>query len=259
VHQFDSVEPATDIACKSKRSFLTREGVTPQDRILDFGCAGGLFVRHLRATGYRESYGYDPYVDAYSDLSVLNDHYDVIVTWDVIEHVDEPRELLRKLTGLLNPGGLLLVSTPNADRLPLDSPNPLHIPELHQPYHRHILSDRALIELGRKEGLTFSSQINRSYIDTLYAFFNTRFLSGYVARRGGCLDVIGEMTDKGAQARQTRRGVLLRSPGLLFKAFFRILLRHQRKHDCHLPPPCLTLIDLRTRRWNQSLADAAPA
>jgi len=173
----------------------------------------GLFVRHLQAKGYAQSYGYDPYVSAYSDENLLNRQYDAVTTWDVIEHVDEPRELLCKLTGLLKPGGLLVVGTPNADRLPLDSPNPLHVPELHQPYHRHILSDRALIELARKEGLRFSSQVNRWYMDTMIPFVNTRFLWAYIALRGGYLDGL-------AAGAPPAPGLLLRSPGLLVKAFF---------------------------------------
>jgi 2-polyprenyl-3-methyl-5-hydroxy-6-metoxy-1,4-benzoquinol methylase len=40
---------------------LTRAGIERDHRILDYGAGGGGFVRHLRARGFRQVFGYDRY------------------------------------------------------------------------------------------------------------------------------------------------------------------------------------------------------
>lgn len=42
--------------------------------------------------------------------------YDVIVMADVIEHVSNPENFLRFYTKFLSPGGIMIISTPNANR-----------------------------------------------------------------------------------------------------------------------------------------------
>lgn len=192
---------------------LTRQGVKTSDRILDYGCGAGRFLRFLQRNGYTQTSGYDPYVPAYADGRVLEDGYDAIVTWDVIEHVEDPREFMRTLARLLRPGGLLVIGTPDADHLSLSTSAPLGIPEFHQPYHRHILSERALLQLGRENGLKPSMRLHRWWIDSPYPFMNTHFLWGYVAMRGGYIDALFDH-------QPPPRGFLFRTPSLLFKAFF---------------------------------------
>lgn len=51
-----------------------------------------------------------PY-DAYTDLA--NEAYDSICFLEVIEHVDNPGDILDAFHGALRPGGLLAISTPN--------------------------------------------------------------------------------------------------------------------------------------------------
>jgi 2-polyprenyl-3-methyl-5-hydroxy-6-metoxy-1,4-benzoquinol methylase len=96
-------------------------------RVLDFGCySGGLLAR--LGSAY-ERYGVEvnrvaaevasqrirgrvwPSVD---DLP--NDlRFDVVVVADVVEHVANPAELIRKLTALLSDRGILIVTTGDAD------------------------------------------------------------------------------------------------------------------------------------------------
>ncbi|MBV9744051.1 MAG: class I SAM-dependent methyltransferase [Acidobacteriia bacterium] len=192
----------------------------PSGRILDYGCGGGGFVRFLREKGYSNAFGYDPYVPEYADASLLEERYDAVTTWDVIEHVEDPRGFLESMTKLLRPGGLLVVGTPNAENLNLNHPNLLSVPELHQPYHRHVLSERALLHLGRENGLRLSLRLHRWYLDTPYPFLNTAFLFGYVDARGGYIDVLIENTTGKLTGDPPSRGFLLRNPTLLFKAFF---------------------------------------
>jgi len=41
--------------------------------------------------------------------------YDAVTLWDVIEHVNDPLDLSRRIHGLLRPGGTLLIDTPSRD------------------------------------------------------------------------------------------------------------------------------------------------
>jgi SAM-dependent methyltransferase len=49
------------------------------------------------------------------DLEISGQGFDVITLWHVIEHLPDPTAVLKKLGGLLRPGGVLVLSLPLAD------------------------------------------------------------------------------------------------------------------------------------------------
>ena len=210
----------TRVCSNNQLGILTRQGIKRSGRILDYGCGAGKFVQFLNGKGYTESSGYDPYVPAHAGRRALDERYDAVVTWDVIEHVEDPREFMRTVAGLLLPGGLLVVGTPNADHISLETASPLGIPELHQPYHRHVLSEEALLQLGREQGLRSSLRLYRSWADSPYPFVNERFVWAYFDKLGGYLDALFDTTIPAP--------AVWRSPGLLFKAFFGYFLPARR-------------------------------
>jgi SAM-dependent methyltransferase len=194
------------IGYRNRLRMLERAGLRRDDRILDYGCGPGLFVEFLRQHGYRHARGYDPYEAAFSDSAARAEVYDAVLSYDVIEHDDDPRGFLISQTRLLKPGGLLLVGTPNADGISLARP---HNPALHPPYHRHILSERALLSLARESGLTPTRVVLRSYFDSLVPTVNSRFMWRYLEKK--------KVLDASVEAPDT--ALVLRSPDLLFLAF----------------------------------------
>src|SRR4029453_2405774 len=98
-------------------------------RVLDVGCAWGAFAAALKSRKSCTVIGVemDPVAaeaarsrcdEVYlGDVSTLVDRLprelDVIVAADVLEHLLEPGEVLRRLAPLLRRGGLLLASIPN--------------------------------------------------------------------------------------------------------------------------------------------------
>ena len=196
------------IGYANRLRLLKRQGFRESDRILDYGCGTGLFVRSLCEKGLTQVFGYDAFVPAYHDPERLQEQYDAVVSYDVIEHDDDPREFMRRVAPLVRPGGLLVIGTPNADHVSIARKGN---PSLHPPYHRHILSERMLLALGREQGFEPTDIYRRSFYDSLFPTVNSRFLWRYMEKSGGLLDTAVE---------PPRTGLVLRSPDLLFFAFF---------------------------------------
>lgn len=129
---------------------LDRLGFRRDERILDFGCGSGLLVEYLRRQGY-DAVGYDPYSPRHGDPEVLQQQYRWLIAQDVIEHAPEPLEMLRQIDGFVQPGGLVLLGTPDADGMDLSKPE-RYVHSLHQPFHRHIFSLDALRKATRPLG-----------------------------------------------------------------------------------------------------------
>lgn len=116
-----------------KRSFdLSLRGLPrawPGAEVLDIGCGGGRFLGWARAIGWKGTgTDVDPVVVARArqrGLDVLDcdlrhfaetgRKFDAITISHVIEHVHEPRRLLRDARRLLKPGGYFWIETPNVD------------------------------------------------------------------------------------------------------------------------------------------------
>ncbi|GBF42874.1 methylase/methyltransferase [Leptospira ellinghausenii] len=99
--------------------------------LLDVGCGLGFFVKAVltkkpgwTAVGYEiskqavkfanEQNGMKTvYAGLVQDSKLPKESFDIITLWDVIEHIPKPHSLLTYLHGLLKPGGVLFLQTPN--------------------------------------------------------------------------------------------------------------------------------------------------
>lgn len=97
--------------------------------ILDFGSGKGLFLHFAtlkggqvrgiessqpRAEYARKYFGLDINTDYYTSGSVFNSSFDVITMFHVLEHLQNPSELMSNLVkSNLKPGGLLIAEVPN--------------------------------------------------------------------------------------------------------------------------------------------------
>lgn len=169
---------------------LRKAGMKPDHTLLDFGCGGGEFIRYLRGKGYKAE-GYDEFSEHFSDRKVLDRQYDVVLSQDVIEHVAEPWEHVRTLSGLIAPGGLLAIGTPNADIVDMRDPGKFfHM--LHQPYHRHILSKGALLTIGERFNWKLMGFYKTMYAQTMMPFMNGRFYQFYTRTGDETIDYVLE-------------------------------------------------------------------
>ncbi len=112
--------------------------------VLDAGCGTAYGSRLLAAGGAREVVGVDiasSVLEAVApgmpqsvrlqsgDLSRLDledDRFELVVCFEVIEHVEDPGTVLDELVRVLAPGGVLLVSSPNRGVYPPGNPHHLH-------------------------------------------------------------------------------------------------------------------------------------
>lgn len=198
----------TKVGYRNRIAMLKKVGVTKDSSILDYGCGSGIFVDMLLDAGFTNVSGYDPFIPRFNDRSVLDRKFDVVTSYDVIEHVDNPTDYLYDLSKPLAVGGVLVLGTPNADYIRLRN-KPYCAVELSQPYHRHIFSERQLFSLGTKFGLEPLSIYRRFYFDSFFPAVNTRFLWEYINRNGGFLDVC---------VKPLNLGMVFRSPKLMLYA-----------------------------------------
>lgn len=94
-------------------------------KVLDFGCGAGGFL-HLIKNKCKEIAGVEldkslnesinkEGINCYSNISEINDSYDVITLFHVLEHLKDPMLTLQKLKKHLNKDGTIIIEVPNAD------------------------------------------------------------------------------------------------------------------------------------------------
>lgn len=129
--------PAHAVIVRSKRAtadhyldLLVHAGAPQGAKLLEIGCGAGNFLLQATQRGYDVTgVEYSPYACARArqtlggvgrvlqgEIEVVAAEigtYDIVVLCDVIEHVRQPADFLRKVLTALRPGGLLLVVTPS--------------------------------------------------------------------------------------------------------------------------------------------------
>jgi 2-polyprenyl-6-hydroxyphenyl methylase/3-demethylubiquinone-9 3-methyltransferase len=114
----------------SRRELIHQITATKSLKLLDIGAGLGQFQLLLNELGF-ETEGIEPsrlrrqYAQEKYSLQLSGelaespywqenyaDYFDIITLWDVIEHVNFPRETLESAVKLLKPGGLILLDTP---------------------------------------------------------------------------------------------------------------------------------------------------
>jgi 2-polyprenyl-3-methyl-5-hydroxy-6-metoxy-1,4-benzoquinol methylase len=123
-------QPARTVRRYEWRGVLERvRSLTPvseKTRWLDYGCGTGGLVRYLRsqavdATGYEQGWCVDllrksgvPTIDE-DDFERYGERFDVVSGIEVIEHTPDPVSVLRTIRRLLKPGGVVFMTTGNAE------------------------------------------------------------------------------------------------------------------------------------------------
>ncbi|MHC4892158.1 MAG: class I SAM-dependent methyltransferase [Planctomycetota bacterium] len=114
----------------SKTRLFERHVGTGPRRILDVGCGDGRFMESLIAHGdpawqvsgididegaiaRARSKGLDARLSRLEDLDADAGSYHMVVLFQVLEHVADPRAMVAKVRELLRPGGVFVIETPD--------------------------------------------------------------------------------------------------------------------------------------------------
>ncbi len=165
--------------------------LSPNMRILDFGAGDGDLVRAMCERGLQAA-AYEPSVERTANLQAqlasvpgflgvcgpdAQDQFDVVTMTEVIEHVldEELEECLQRLSALVKPGGLLVITTPNNEDLEL---NMAFCPVSQLLYHRwqHVRSIQPEVLEGVLEHFGFRTVVTHllQFADHLYQPFDRR-------------------------------------------------------------------------------------
>ncbi len=125
LYQYQQTDPMDDRRFQVITSLID----VASKQVLDIGFGRGFFLYFLKEMG-ANVFGIEPDADAIryasKDLGIPsvrqigvgelgdNERYDLILLMDLIEHLLNPGDALAKLSSLLNPGGYLVIWTPNA-------------------------------------------------------------------------------------------------------------------------------------------------
>jgi 2-polyprenyl-3-methyl-5-hydroxy-6-metoxy-1,4-benzoquinol methylase len=183
---------------------LRHSGLRRTSTILDYGCGSGAFVEFLRDRGFSQAVGYDEYSPRMAQPERLRSRYDFVLAQDVIEHAEAPLDLLKRLDGLVSPGGFVAIGTPDAEKIDLARPKDF-IHTLHVPYHRHIFSRRALELAATAQGWTLVRRWATMYTNTFVPFLNEAFYRFYAGLIDDTLDALFGPVDARALLRQLPR------------------------------------------------------
>jgi len=138
--------------------------------LLDVGCFEGRLLTDLRARTKWNLYGIDINKDAVNIVkskgfrawhcdvkNILREipegvSFHIIHLGQSIEHFPDPLQILDTLTGLLKPGGILVISSPNLDskQIQLFGPTWSH---WHPPFHQWIFSKKSMQLFAKYTGL----------------------------------------------------------------------------------------------------------
>ena len=98
--------------------------------VLDIGCSSGGFLKAMNTQGWslygielepstaevaRLATGAEIFVGNATDAPFAAESFDVITSFDVLEHVYDPRALISKIKEWLKPGGVYVTMVPNID------------------------------------------------------------------------------------------------------------------------------------------------
>lgn len=164
--------------------------IRPNDQVLEIGCAKGSFIEKLSKSGIN-CIGLELNEEAVEEgrrkgMKILNEtvqehakdnleKYDVVCSFQVMEHVASIKEVIQASIDSLKTGGKLVISVPNNDSfLGYDTDNYLNMP----PHHMGLWNEQSL------KGLTniFNIKLKEIYLEPLQPYHKTYFSKVMIKR-----------------------------------------------------------------------------
>ena len=158
-------------------------------RVLDVGCATGTFLEGMRRRGWevrgvepsaraaalcRQKLGLEVQASTLDAAQLESASFNLVTMWNVLEHVNDPQQTLRRVHDVLRPGGLLVAAVPNTESLDIRVFG-RYWAGYDVPRHLFVFTPENLTRMVEAAGLEVISR--RCVSGTYRAFaFNLRFL-----------------------------------------------------------------------------------
>lgn len=174
-HDYDSYYRPDNI---NKPEFLNRRldelmsgfaSFRQSGRLLDIGCGGGEWLNAARRAGwkaqglevsapvveYLREQDFEIFHGFLQDAAYPDNHFDMVLAIEVLEHVPDAEAILRETARILRPGGVLWATTPHGNGL---SARVLHEEwsVVAPPEHLHLFSSKGMRRILRKSGFSHS-------------------------------------------------------------------------------------------------------
>lgn len=148
--------------------------------LIDVGCGNGSFLKYLKNKGVSSNlYGMElienehpgiTFIQADFNQHELEKKFDVVTSFMVIEHLENPGSFIQKVKGIMKKDSLLVINTINNNSLIYKAArllNKVHLRTAHDRlYSRHHLNhftNRSLQKLLEMQGFTILSHKNHNY------------------------------------------------------------------------------------------------
>lgn len=171
-----------------KSKMILKDSTLPSKlSILDFGCGDGSFLSALKNKRLQKSgleintegqeicrrKGIKVYGGEISQINFGQEKFDVITTWHVLEHLEDPNAVLQDISKILRKNGKLIIQTPNTDSLgfKLGRENWFH---LDSPRHLALYNAKSIMILAERNGFKVAETINEFYDYPLDLFWSVR-------------------------------------------------------------------------------------
>lgn len=115
-----------ECAIDDTRRAIWIKSIAVDKSLLDFGCGGGGFLGKAKSfakkcTGVEKDIRLKEMIEkrlkikVYNDIKEINEKFDIITLFHVVEHFNKPKEILVNLSKLLNKDGKIIIETPNSN------------------------------------------------------------------------------------------------------------------------------------------------
>ena len=165
---------------------IFKEAIGEGHKVLDLGCRSGALTEHFldgnevvgvdvdeAALAKAEERGITPVVaDVEERLPFEDESFDAIVAGELFEHLGFPETLVDEVHRVLEPGGVLVGSVPNAFRIQSRLRFVLGLPPEEDPTHLHMFSPDQIREL-----LSDFEDVHLEYVGGRYRRLHPRLLA----------------------------------------------------------------------------------
>ena len=140
----------------------------PSSIILDYGSGDGHFAEFLKKKKIDVKV-YDPIINKTKNPQILENQYDMIMMWHVLEHVPDINETVITLEKKLKHNGVLVVAVPNRDSFDSKAYRK-HWAAWDVPRHLYHFNHNSLENLMEKKGFSLTSK-HPLWLDSYYVSY----------------------------------------------------------------------------------------